>query len=219
MGIFSNKSSDSMAFPSSEVSFFRLGPDGSELISNGEVISSPCKAIWMINTGNGGQSKLEIPITNFVPTSLAGIEFINLLNELITGDSEFPRSFTVPRYPRLSGQGKSSYSATLGYQDQINVGFNLFLLPNQEIGTFYLAKWSNETRLQFELVEFLKLSAPPGSELWTYLELITTNVTGIPTLLFAEFILEKLGPTKIKISIHKSPLQVAAALKSGGLKY
>ena len=219
MGIFSNKSSGNATFPSSEVSFFRLGPEGSELTSNGAVIASPCRAIWMINTGNLGQSKLEIPISNFVPTTPAGIEFIGFLTELTSGNSEFPRSFIVPRYPRLSSQVESSYSATSGYQEQIEVGFILFLMPNQEIGSFYLAKWADEARMQFELVEFLKLSAPLGSELWTYLELITTNVTGIPTMLFAKFIIEKQGLTKIKISIHKSPLQVAAALKSGGLKY
>ena len=219
MGIFSKNSSDGATFPSSEVSFLQLGPEGSELTLNGAVISSPCKAIWMIKTGTLGPSKLDIPLTNFLPTSSAAIDFVGLVRERITENVEFPMSFIIPGYPKLSGQRKSSYSATSGYQDQIEVNFNLFLVPNQKVGNFYIAKWDNETRLQFELVEFLQLNAPPGSELWTYLELITTNVTGIPTLLFAEFILEKDGSVKIKISINKSPLQVTAALKSGGLKY
>lgn len=217
--VFKKKSANRISFPSSEVSFIRLGPEGSALTMNDEVIASPCRGIWMIHTGNLGRSRMETPIRDFLPITPASQDFVRLLMERISEISEFPESFSIPGFPKISSANKSPYSATIGYLESIKVGFNLFLIPNQEVGNFYIAKWSDETRLHFEFVEFLKLDAPTGSEIWSYLELITTNVAGIPTLLFGDFVLSKDGSIEIEISIHNAPLQIATALVSGGLKY
>ena len=107
---------------------------------------------------------------------------------------------------------------TKGYQDRLEVSFELFLRANQKVGKLYIARWKDKSNLQFSLDEFLEIECQSGSELWILLDSITTNAPSIPTLIFSTLIINKDNSLELIISLHHNPLLVASELRSAGLK-
>ena len=217
MGIFSNRTAGaSRGIP--EGGFIRLGPEGTVLKEAGAVLSNECRAFWMMKTGNGGESRLELPIRGFFPHSSAAIDFCSEIRKSLSAAIDFPFDFSSINFPKLTLQRALDLRVTKGYQDRLEVSFELFLRANQKVGKFYIARWKDKSNLQFSLDEFLEIECQSSSELWILLDSITTNAPSIPTLIFSTLIINKDNSLELIISLHHNPLLVASELRSAGLK-